>query len=123
MTKKTILKTDQQTLRQQQKIAWFLLNNTCIPVSFPCSPQQDAITPMPRKSKKKPDFETALAELETLVGTMEQGDISLEESLALFERGVTLTRTCQESLKEAEQKVQILLDKHGEPEEFGEHDQ
>ncbi len=73
---------------------------------------------MARKSSKKPDFETALAELETLVETMEQGDISLEESLKLFERGVTLTRTCQESLKEAEQKVQILLEKNGEPEEF-----
>jgi len=78
---------------------------------------------MPRKSRKTPDFETALAELETLVETMEQGDVSLEESLKLFERGVVLTRTCQASLKEAEQKVQILLDKNGEPEEFGEHDQ
>jgi exodeoxyribonuclease VII small subunit len=74
---------------------------------------------MPRKTtKKQPDFETSLAELESLVETLEQGDISLEESLKLFERGVTLTRSCQKSLKEAEQKVQILLDKTGEPEEF-----
>ena len=49
---------------------------------------------------------------------MEQGDLSLEESLKLFERGITLTRGCQESLKEAEQKVQILLDKNSEPEPF-----
>jgi len=74
--------------------------------------------PLPRKTKKEPDFETALSELETLVETLEQGDISLEESLKLFERGVTLTRSCQTSLKEAEQKVQILLEKSGEPEVF-----
>ncbi|MFC1748756.1 exodeoxyribonuclease VII small subunit [Pseudomonadota bacterium] len=73
---------------------------------------------MPRKSRKNPDFETALEELENLVENMEQGDISLDDSLKLFERGVTLTRTCQESLKEAEQKVQILLDKNGKPEDF-----
>ena len=66
---------------------------------------------MPRRSKKQPDFETALTELEELVQQMEQGDISLEESLKLFERGVTLTRDCQKSLKDAEQKVQILLEK------------
>ena len=73
---------------------------------------------MPRKSKKEPDFETALSELEGLVENLEQGDISLEESLKLFERGVTLTRHCQTSLREAEQKVQILLEKSGEPEVF-----
>ncbi|HGX93584.1 MAG TPA: exodeoxyribonuclease VII small subunit [Candidatus Tenderia sp.] len=66
---------------------------------------------MPRKSKKQPDFETALAELETLVTQMEAGDISLEESLKLFERGVSLTSNCQQALTEAQQKVQILLQK------------
>ncbi|ALP51872.1 exodeoxyribonuclease VII small subunit [Candidatus Tenderia electrophaga] len=74
---------------------------------------------MPRKTtKKQPDFETALAELEGLVETLEQGDISLEESLKLFERGVTLTRSCQQALQQAEQKVQILMDKDGVPEAF-----
>ena len=73
---------------------------------------------MARKSSKQPDFETALAELESLVSTMEQGDLSLEESLKQFERGITLTRGCQESRKEAEQKVQILLNKNDEPEPF-----
>jgi len=74
---------------------------------------------MPRKTNsKQPDFEAALAELETLVETLEQGDISLDESLKLFERGITLTRSCQTSLKQAEQKVQILLDKNAEPETF-----
>lgn len=62
---------------------------------------------MPRK-QKTPAFEEALKELESLVETLEQGDQSLEESLKSFERGVSLTRLCQEALKEAEQKVQIL---------------
>ena len=61
-------------------------------------------------SEKKPeiDFEKALAELEQLVETMEKGDLTLEESLKQFERGVTLTRACQQALAEAEQKVRIL---------------
>lgn len=63
------------------------------------------------KKSKPLDFEKALNELESLVETMEQGDISLEDSLKHFERGVELTRQCQTALKEAEQKVQILLDK------------
>ena len=75
---------------------------------------------MARRSKKQPDFETALGELETLVEQMEQGDLSLEESLKLFERGVTLTRDCQKALDEAQQKVQILLEKseQAQAEEF-----
>lgn len=75
---------------------------------------------MPRKSKKQPDFETALTELETLVEQMEAGDISLEESLKLFERGVTLTSDCQQALQGAQQKVEILLQKteQAQAEEF-----
>ncbi|HEX5515251.1 MAG TPA: exodeoxyribonuclease VII small subunit [Gammaproteobacteria bacterium] len=57
------------------------------------------------------DFEHALKELEELVGRMEQGDLSLEESLKAFERGIELTRGCQQALKEAEQKVEILISK------------
>jgi exodeoxyribonuclease VII small subunit len=67
---------------------------------------------MPKK-KVATQFEDALAELEQLVNQLEQGDISLEESLKSFERGVNLTRTCQKALQEAEQKVQILLEKNG----------
>jgi exodeoxyribonuclease VII small subunit len=63
----------------------------------------------------KLDFETAMRDLEALVERLEQGDLPLEESLAAFERGVMLTRTCQAALKEAEQKVEILLRKAGEP--------
>jgi len=54
-------------------------------------------------------FEDALSELETLVLGMESGEQSLEESLAQFERGVSLARHCQTSLKAAEQKVQVLM--------------
>ena len=65
-----------------------------------------------KRSKKDspPDFETALEELETLVEQMEAGEITLEESLQHFERGILLTRTCQDALKAAEQKVEILLE-------------
>jgi exodeoxyribonuclease VII small subunit len=62
----------------------------------------------------KIDFEGALRELEELVERMEQGDLSLEQSLKDFERGVALTRTCQQALQEAEQKVQILMRKDEE---------
>lgn len=57
------------------------------------------------------DFETALKELETLVEKMEQGDLRLEDSLKHFERGIQLTRQCQQALQAAEQKVQILVEK------------
>ena len=67
---------------------------------------------MPKK-KSTTSFEDSLAELEQLVNQLEQGDISLEDSLKSFERGVTLTRTCQKALQEAEQKVQILIEKNG----------
>ena len=63
---------------------------------------------MPQK-KKDFDFENALNELEGLVDRMEGGELSLEESLKHFERGISLTRACQKALSEAEQKVQILL--------------
>jgi exodeoxyribonuclease VII small subunit len=60
------------------------------------------------KKLKTPTFEEAMKELEGLIVSMEQGDLSLEESLKSFERGVALTRICQSSLQEAEQKVRIL---------------
>ena len=55
-----------------------------------------------------PSFEDALEELEGLVETLEQGELSLEDSLKTFERGVVLARTCQEALAKAEQKVAML---------------
>ena len=54
------------------------------------------------------DFESAIAELETIVKTLEEGDLALEKSLALFERGVQLSRFCHSKLEEAERRVEIL---------------
>ncbi|KPQ27434.1 MAG: exodeoxyribonuclease VII, small subunit [Marinobacter excellens HL-55] len=55
------------------------------------------------------DFEKSLDELEKLVRDLEQGELSLEHSLAAFERGVKLTRECQSALKTAEQRVEQLV--------------
>jgi exodeoxyribonuclease VII small subunit len=54
------------------------------------------------------DFESAIAELETIVKQLEEGDLALEKSLALFERGVQLSRFCHTKLEEAERRVEIL---------------
>ena len=54
------------------------------------------------------DFEKSLAELESLVAKMEGGTLSLEESLAAFERGVKLTRDCQAALRTAEMRIKAL---------------
>ena len=70
----------------------------------------------PLAKKRTPEFEKALAELEALVERLEQGDLSLEESLRAFERGIQLTRSCQQALAEAEQKVEQLLEEDGSPE-------
>ena len=67
--------------------------------------------------KKAADFETSLAELQTLVERLESGELSLEDSLGAFEQGIRLTRDCQAALSQAEQKVQILLERNGELEE------
>ncbi|MDP2226342.1 MAG: exodeoxyribonuclease VII small subunit [Moraxellaceae bacterium] len=57
------------------------------------------------------DFEKALADLEGQVHRLESGELSLEEALKAFESGIRLTRECQQALAEAEQKVQLLLEK------------
>jgi exodeoxyribonuclease VII small subunit len=62
------------------------------------------------------DFEKSLAELESLVQRLERGDVPLEEALRTFERGVALTRQCQARLQAAQQKVEILLKRSGQPE-------
>ena len=72
---------------------------------------------MTKKKLAKFDFEAALEELEELVSSMEDGELSLEESLQAFENGIKLTRECQAALKNAEQKVQVLLNKNGDIEE------
>lgn len=62
-----------------------------------------------------PGFEDSLAQLETLVSDMEDGNLSLEEALSAFETGIKLTRQCQQALQAAELKVQILSSADGEP--------
>ena len=66
----------------------------------------------PTRDKTPPaaDFEHALDELEQLVTRMEGGELSLDESLASFERGIGLFRHCQQSLEQAELRVRLLLD-------------
>jgi exodeoxyribonuclease VII small subunit len=66
------------------------------------------------KKSALPDFEAALTELEKIVEKMESGEQSLEEALKSFQRGVELTRTCQQGLKEAEQRVEKLLAENGD---------
>ena len=56
-------------------------------------------------------FEKALDEFEKLVASMEEGDLSLEDSLKKYERGMELSRVCQSALEEAEQRVRILSEK------------
>ncbi|MHB1515061.1 MAG: exodeoxyribonuclease VII small subunit [Acidiferrobacteraceae bacterium] len=67
---------------------------------------------MPEKTAV-PDFEAALAELERIVDRLEGGQQTLEEALASFQRGIELTRVCQQGLKEAEQKVEQLIQEQG----------
>lgn len=66
------------------------------------------------KKSALPDFEAALTELEKIVEKMESGEQSLEEALKSFQRGVELTRSCQQGLKEAEQRVEKLLAENGD---------
>ncbi|MBD9677005.1 exodeoxyribonuclease VII small subunit [Pseudomonas sp. PDM18] len=66
------------------------------------------------RKKASLDFEQSLAELQTLVERLESGELSLEDSLGAFEQGIRLTRDCQAALTQAEQKVQILLERDGE---------
>lgn len=61
-------------------------------------------------------FEEQIVKLEETVRKLERGDISLDESLALFEEGVKLTKDCQEQLNKSEKKVKILI--NGEEEDF-----
>jgi exodeoxyribonuclease VII small subunit len=64
---------------------------------------------MTENTAKFPDFEKALAELEALVEKLETGELTLDESLADFKRGVELTRQCQAALDQAQQTVEQLM--------------
>lgn len=64
-------------------------------------------------SDKKINLEKSLADLETLVEELESGDLPLDKAMKKFEEGIKLTRGCQTALKEAEQKVEVLLKSAG----------
>ncbi len=68
---------------------------------------------MPKKTEKGPSFEEGLTQLEKIVKDLEGGELPLEKSLELFEKGVHLSGACRKQLEEAESKVEILLKKEG----------
>ncbi len=69
---------------------------------------------MTTNSTDNTSFEASLEELKTIVETMEQGNLPLDESLKQFERGIHLARTSQQKLQQAEQRVQILMTEHNQ---------
>ncbi len=70
----------------------------------------------PPKTETAPKFEEAMKELEDVVARLEKGELALEESLRLYERGITLARYCHAKLEEAEGKIELLMkDARGEP--------
>lgn len=71
---------------------------------------------MSEKPVEEMSFEEAMAELESVVGQLERGDVALDQSIALYERGAELKARCEVKLKEAEEKVAaITLDAEGSP--------
>ena len=70
---------------------------------------------MAKKKLENLSFEESLNELDTIVQSLEQGELNLEESMTLFERGLNLSQLSQLKLSSAEQKVKILLEKNGSP--------
>lgn len=72
---------------------------------------------MPAAQEKKPEsFESALEQLEKIVKELESGDLPLEKSLELFEKGITLSESCRQQLSAAETRVEMLLKKQGKVE-------
>lgn len=71
---------------------------------------------MTKKPNKLPTLEVSLAEISELIAKMEHGELTLEQSLTHFERGITLVKHCQKILTEAEQKVQILIQNNNQEE-------
>ena len=69
---------------------------------------------MAKKITQPPTLEASLEEVTQLIDKMEHGELTLEQSLAQFERGVTLIKHCQKMLEAAEQKVQLLIQKNNQ---------
>lgn len=68
---------------------------------------------MPKTNNQLKDFEKSLSQLEKIVKRMEGGDIGLEESLNQFEKGIELAKSCQDTLSNAELRVEQLIEKNG----------
>ena len=68
---------------------------------------------MKKAEAQNRNFEASLAALEKIVRELERGELPLEKSLELFERGVRLSRECQERLQEAERRIEVLLQRDG----------
>ena len=68
---------------------------------------------MPKSDDKLKDFEKSLSQLEKIVAQMESGELGLEESLTQFEKGITLAKSCQDTLAKAELRVEQLIEKGG----------
>lgn len=68
---------------------------------------------MAKKKLENTSFEESMSELENIVQQLEQGELNLEESMALFERGLALSKHSQNKLQDAEQKIQILMNENG----------
>jgi exodeoxyribonuclease VII small subunit len=76
----------------------------------------DEREPMTDTPVSEMSFEAAMAELEAVLGKLERGDVALDDSIALYERGAALKARCETKLKEAEEKVAaITLDADGNP--------
>jgi exodeoxyribonuclease VII small subunit len=69
---------------------------------------------MSKKTEAGPDFEKTLAELEILIENLEQGDLSLDQSLTGFKKGIELTKQCQAALDNAQQTVELLTNTQDE---------
>jgi exodeoxyribonuclease VII small subunit len=70
-------------------------------------------TKMPETENNLKDFEKALQQLEKIVNAMESGELGLEDSLSQFEQGIKLAKTCQDTLSNAESRVEQLIEKNG----------
>jgi exodeoxyribonuclease VII small subunit len=68
---------------------------------------------MPKNDDKLKDFEKSLQQLEKIVTQMESGELGLEDSLSQFEAGIKLAKSCQDTLTNAEHRVEQLIEKNG----------
>jgi exodeoxyribonuclease VII small subunit len=80
----------------------------CATLATPANTEANFVT---EKRKKPPELEKSLTQLEEIVEELESGELSLDQSLKQFEKGIKLSRNCQNALQTAEQKVQMLVDK------------